>query len=234
MLRCIFVAAFISTCLAIWPAPQVFERGDAVLWLAQDFYVSYTEGNVCQSPDICSLFKQPLTVQDPSGFSSHTTVNSHASRSSDIVEAAILRARKALFEQNITPWKRLPRNTLSSYEPGSNDTKNHVDRLDIVLTKPDNSSTFKPLAGELDESYTLTITEEGHAKITAASSTGVLHALNTFTQLFYKHSSGVGVYTKLAPIKIKDAPKFPHRGLNMDVARNWYIDACGSRHRSES
>ena len=26
----------------------------------------------------------------------------------------------------------------------------------------------------------------------------------------------------MAPIIITDAPKFPHRGLNMDVARNWF------------
>jgi hexosaminidase len=43
----------------------------------------------------------------------------------------------------------------------------------------------------------------------------------TILQLFFQHSSG-GVYTKMIPVVIYDTPKFQHRGLNMDVSRNWY------------
>ena len=80
----------------------------------------------------------------------------------------------------------------------------------------------KPLAGSVDECYTLSISEDGGVRITAVSSIGVLHALESFTQLFYQHSSDAGVYTPLAPVYIVDSPKFPHRGLNMDVARNYF------------
>jgi hexosaminidase len=84
---------------------------------------------------------------------------------------------------------------------------------------------FKPLAGELDESYNLTVTIDGVAKISAFSPSGVIYALETFTQLFYQHSSGAsaGLYTKMAPIEIHDHPKFSHRGLNMDLSRNWEV-----------
>lgn len=43
------------------------------------------------------------------------------------------------------------------------------------------------------------------------------------TQLFYysKNFQGV-VYSQLGPISILDKPKFQHRGLNLDVARQWY------------
>ncbi|CEJ92013.1 hypothetical protein VHEMI07693 [[Torrubiella] hemipterigena] len=61
------------------------------------------------------------------------------------------------------------------------------------------------------------------AKITSKSSFGTLHAVKTFAQLFYAHSSDAsGVYNKLAPVKIADKPKFSHRGVNLDVARNFF------------
>ena len=220
-LRVFSVSAFVTCCMAVWPAPQSFEAGNSVVWLARDFHVSYNYGNVCQSPQTCRISEQKLTLQTAAGFSHATPTNPRTLTSSRIVRNAVLRTRKILFEQNITPWKRLPRNTLSSYEPRTNDTKINIDRLNIVQTKPDNSASLRPVAGDVDESYNLTIGEDGAAKITAVTSTGVLHALNTFTQLFYRHSSGLGVYTKLAPIHISDVPQFSHRGLNMDVARNW-------------
>lgn len=65
---------------------------------------------------------------------------------------------------------------------------------------------------------------DGVAAIAAVSSTGVLHALETFKQLFYLHSVSdtAGVYCNLAPVNIRDGPKFGHRGVNLDVARNWF------------
>ena len=101
--------------------------------------------------------------------------------------------------------------------------KNYVTELRITQTGHDNSSTFKPLDGQVDESYNLTITTDGKATISAPTSIGILHALTTFTQLFYTHSvNETGVYTQLAPVTIYDAPKFAHRGLNMDISRSWY------------
>ena len=54
------------------------------------------------------------------------------------------------------------------------------------------------------------------------SSIGILHALETLTQLFYQDSASGDVYTPYVPVTISDAPKFAHRGLNLDVARNYY------------
>ena len=61
----------------------------------------------------------------------------------------------------------------------------------------------------------------GCVNISAPSSIGLAHGLTTLTQLFYQHSAG-GAYTPYAPVTIQDAPKFVHRGLNMDVSRNFY------------
>jgi hexosaminidase len=125
------------------------------------------------------------------------------------------------------PWKLHPRK--SNFEPSlSNHTS--IKSVSIIQTTNDAPSVFKPLAGDVDESYTLELTEDGVVTITAPTSTGVIWGLSTFTQLFFQHSSfssapskgGRAIYTNLAPVSIKDAPKFSHRGLNMDIARNWY------------
>ena len=139
-----------------------------------------------------------------------------------IVQGAISRALQALFSQSLVPWKLVARNQLSDFEPAAGSSKIYITNLDIVLIEVNNASSFRPLAGQVDESYGLIVGTDGIAKITAASSTGVLHALQTFIQLFYQHSTEAGMYTKIAPINITDAPKFSHRGLNMDVSRNWY------------
>ncbi len=62
----------------------------------------------------------------------------------------------------------------------------------------------------------------GTTTLTAVSSTGVLHGLETFVQLFYQHSKGPFWYTPYAPVTIRDWPEYPHRGVLLDVARNWY------------
>jgi len=120
------------------------------------------------------------------------------------------------------PWKLVGRNELSNFEPDADASKTYISSLVITQTGTDTQDTFKPLAGQVDESYNLTIGTDFTANIDAVSSTGVLHALQTFIQLFYQHSTGAGIYTSMAPVTIVDAPKFHHRGLNMDVSRNWY------------
>ncbi|KUJ23955.1 putative cytochrome 52A4 [Mollisia scopiformis] len=139
-----------------------------------------------------------------------------------IVQSAISRNLKTLFTKGLVPWKLVARDELSQFEPDASSSKIFITNLDITQTAPDQMNTYKPLAGDVDESYNLTITTDGKASISAVSSTGVLHGLQSFIQLFYKQSTGAGMYTNLAPVSIIDAPKFSHRGLNMDVARNWY------------
>ncbi|MCJ1349751.1 N-acetyl-glucosamine-6-phosphate deacetylase [Peltigera leucophlebia] len=143
--------------------------------------------------------------------------------SSPIVDAAINRARRRLFEDKFSPWKFQTHN--SPFEP-SNSIKTLINDIHIT-DSPDNSGNATTLlAGQVDESYSLNITEAGEVQITAATTNGILHALETFTQLFYTHPSTLDVYTPSAPISIKDKPKFAHRGLNLDLARSWYPKAA--------
>jgi hexosaminidase len=209
-----------SPVLAIWPAPQSLTSGSAILWIEPSVKVTYNVGNVGPVPFPGIPYSQ--TEQVLHSQASHAPGNGPFT-SSSIVQPAIARALQTLFTQNTVPWKLVARNELAEFEPPANGKQTLINHLDITQTEADR--TFKPLAGEVDESYNLTISEDGQAKISAVSSYGILHGLQTFTQLFYQHSTNHGIYTNLVPVSIIDAPKFEHRGLNMDVARNWYPKA---------
>ena len=67
-----------------------------------------------------------------------------------------------------------------------------------------------------EESYQLSVTESG-AQLTAATTLGALHGLQTFLQLVTITPSGFA-----APaVTIKDQPRFPWRGMLIDVSRHF-------------
>lgn len=67
-----------------------------------------------------------------------------------------------------------------------------------------------------DESYTLSITPDG-AKLDAPTPLGALHGLQTFLQLVTVSPDGFA-----APaVSIQDQPRFPWRGLMIDVSRHF-------------
>jgi hexosaminidase len=67
-----------------------------------------------------------------------------------------------------------------------------------------------------DESYSLDVNSAG-AKLTAPNPLGVMHGLQTFLQLVEVTPDGYA-----APaIHIEDAPRFPWRGLSIDVSRHF-------------
>ena len=116
------------------------------------------------------------------------------------------------------PWKFHPRN--ANFEP-STSNKQYISVVNLVQNGTDPANLLSALDGDVDESYSLELTTSGTVTITASTSIGIVRGLTTFSQLFFEHSAG-GSYTNLAPVSIQDAPKFAHRGLNMDVARSWF------------
>jgi hexosaminidase len=139
-----------------------------------------------------------------------------------------------IFQDGLYPWMFHLRNE-TDWEP-SLFPLNYLKSLKITQTAADNSSTFKPLSGQVDESYELSIDNNGDVKITAVSSIGVVRALETFTQLFYTYSSNTFYYTSLVPVSIQDEPVKTHRGIMLDTSRNYYsvaailrtIDGCAA------
>ena len=67
-----------------------------------------------------------------------------------------------------------------------------------------------------DESYTLDVASSG-AKLTAPNPLGVMHGLRTFLQLVEVTSGGFAA----SAVHIDDSPRFPWRGLTVDVSRHF-------------
>lgn len=67
-----------------------------------------------------------------------------------------------------------------------------------------------------DESYTLKVTDAG-ARLQAANTLGAIRGLQTFLQLLTMTSAGFAV----PAVTINDQPRFPWRGLMIDVSRHF-------------
>jgi hexosaminidase len=72
-----------------------------------------------------------------------------------------------------------------------------------------------PTLGE-DESYTLDVSGT-EARIKAATTEGAIHGLATLAQLIQPGPDGF----QIAGVHIEDRPRFPWRGLMLDVCRHW-------------
>jgi hexosaminidase len=72
-----------------------------------------------------------------------------------------------------------------------------------------------PVLGE-DESYQLDIAASG-ARLDARTVTGVLRGLETFSQLVAPGPDGF----QAPAVHVEDQPRFPWRGLMLDVSRHW-------------
>jgi len=224
MFHYLLVTIFILRVAAVWPIPSKYIHGTDVLWIEQSVQISYN--GAVQVPLLSqhflvfqilnNLFKQHLSRQSRGQPFYGSNVSSHSHR---IISTAIASTFETLFEHQFVPWKFHPR--FFDFEPAPNATRTCIDTIALRQNGTDPLDVFKPAAGSVDESYTLSMTATGKVIITATSSLGIAHGLKTFTQLFFKHSNGA-VYTPLARVEIQDAPKFQHRGLNMDVARAWY------------
>ncbi|KAI0146798.1 glycoside hydrolase family 20 protein [Pestalotiopsis sp. NC0098] len=217
--------------LAVWPAPESISTGNQTLWIDHSIQVTYNGGIVRWSSlshpscrygaiDTNLGFNVPqLSWSDDSA--SNAAMQHNATFSShDVVLGGVCRTLDAILDQGFIPWKLYARNAVYETQPNASQAKTLITELQITQTGTDNSSTWKPVGGSADESYTLSLDLQGCAKIEAVSAVGVLRALETFTQFFYKHTDG-SIYTKMAPVDIQDAPKFPHRGILFDVARDY-------------
>ncbi|EIW55410.1 N-acetylhexosaminidase [Trametes versicolor FP-101664 SS1] len=75
--------------------------------------------------------------------------------------------------------------------------------------------------GDKDESYELSVPDEGPSATLVANSTlGLLRGLTTFEQLWYD-SAGTK-YMLDGPLRVADQPAFPYRGFSFDTSRNFY------------
>ncbi|KAI1406832.1 glycoside hydrolase family 20 protein [Hypoxylon sp. FL1857] len=193
-----FLLLTVTSVQALWPIPDSVSTGNSTLWIGDVLLVTYNGQKI---PWVRGYIPARFT-------------------SKEIVKGGVSRVATNILDKSLVPWKLYPRLQLEKTEPGLWKPKTYISYLEIVQTQPDTAKTYKPLDGEVDESYNLTVAANGKARISAVSSTGVLRGLETFSQLFYKHSQGP-IYTTLAPVRISDAPVFEHRGVLLDVSRNY-------------
>lgn len=193
--------------ISVWPLPSQYSSGTQPLWIAEN--VQFTYETVNNTTKNITYGSQTTNESQPASALSTKLV----------VDAAIARTKYRLFNDKFIPWKFHPRN--SNFEPPANALKSYISEIALVQNASDPTNVFKALDGELDESYNMAITQDGQITITSLTSLGILHALETLTQLFYQSSSG-GIYIPNAPVSITDVPRFPHRGLNLDVSRAYY------------
>lgn len=234
----LFAPYILTPTLALWPIPRSYEHGDTVLWISKNVtFFLYEAGtrNVAYDPaqarfhntfnpnvDFVSQDNTNLHLQkrfaEPFEEYNHADRDTAAVSGDDIIEFAVQAAWKTLFKQGFTPWKFHSRGWEA---PVQGKTPKFVEKVDIKLLQPHDPDVARALTGSLDESYTLDLSGDGIAQIAANTSVGVARALTTFSQLFFQHSDKVQVYTPYAPVTIRDEPEFDHRGINLDVSRNF-------------
>ena len=137
--------------------------------------------------------------------------SSNSTSDAQLITDAFDRFKSSLKSSTYVPWKFYPRG--STYEPAAG---NGTQISSVTIEKATGSSNTT----WVDESYSLDVSSAGNVTIKAATAQGAMHGLTTLSQLFYQTSGGA-FYSPLAPVSIQDAPKYPWRGLNIDIARNF-------------
>jgi hexosaminidase len=79
---------------------------------------------------------------------------------------------------------------------------------------------IQTLVAEKEGSYTLTVAPEG-IEITSSTGAGLFYGLQSLRQLFEPQAPGPRPHPRLNALTIVDTPRFPWRGLHLDVARHF-------------
>ncbi|CAG9823502.1 unnamed protein product [Phaedon cochleariae] len=163
---------------------------------------------LCSIP---SLWPKPKSLRTKNGISTSFNKN-HISLRKNVPIAIEKYLREAIniFMNNLPTLR------------GTTKAKNINDSEVIVdITVASHETKLSP---STNESYSLSVTQTRTnvlANITAPTYFGARHALETLSQLIWSDSSlnSLRIYHD---IFIEDAPAFPHRGVMVDTARNFF------------
>ncbi|CAN7987982.1 unnamed protein product, partial [Ixodes hexagonus] len=70
----------------------------------------------------------------------------------------------------------------------------------------------------MDETYFLSVVQNGRASLQARSVWGIMRGLETFSQIVYPYND---TYFAVNQTQINDAPRFSHRGVLIDTSRHF-------------
>ncbi len=158
-------------------------------------------GNVQAQPSGNMLLPQPASVATAAGefrVQPGLTVALQGAHS-DRLQQAVMRAMKRLEDRTGMP---LARQAVLGASAG------------IVVNVAADGPSVQGV--DEDESYTLAVTPQG-VSITAATTTGALHGLETMLQLVQVRDAAY----VLPSVKVQDSPRFPWRGLMIDCGRHF-------------
>jgi len=230
------ILAYASMIHALWPKANEIKTGDQTLWLDSDNLKAILRcggaETILSSKDLHSApsildtiisdtlhWTQSLFDSVPI-FSKNKTTD-HVQ--SDITESLVLRNAvretfKSLDRSKFIPWKLHPRH--SKFEPPIDFPHRYISALEIQQTNCPSKERLQPQTFfDASEAYELLI-HNSTAILRADDSLGILRGLQSFQQLFYSHSESSELYTNLVPVTISDRPKWKHRGISVDIARN--------------
>ncbi|ERF71809.1 hypothetical protein EPUS_01724 [Endocarpon pusillum Z07020] len=215
---------FISFGLCLWPHPREFTSGSSVLWVSSQLNIQTSSGNATTgrysrgSMYVALAGSWRYLVSQTFGLSDNVSIPTNSFSELEILQSAIQRTQKTITSTRFVPWKFYSKTT--DFEPDSSASNQTLTTVKICQSNAAKGTISAKDFFSGDESYTITISESGAADIKSNSTLGTIRALQTFEQLFYAYSDLSRVYTPLAPISIVDSPKWPHRGLNLDISRN--------------
>lgn len=164
-------------------------------------------------------FPQSQTSTDLYSFTPETRYINRTTTFSEYILVPAFERFKQGLQHSFVPWKFHPKGAI--FEPAADAKKQYIKTITI-------EQTTKKTTAAVDESYSLTVSANGSVLIQTASTIGGIYAFDTLAQLFYAQSNATGrnvtsgVYTPLAPVFIHDTPFYEHRGLLVDISRNWF------------
>jgi len=126
----------------------------------------------------------------------------------DILQAALVRCFKNTFG-----YIRGDDRSDSTLKFKPSKRANQLDSLDVVLTAPCENYPYL----EMEESYTLDV-DIGRATLQSSSLWGILHGLETFSQIVYQDEQDL---YQVNVTQIQDLPRFAHRGVLLDTSRHF-------------
>ncbi|KAL8785534.1 MAG: hypothetical protein Q9195_008606 [Heterodermia aff. obscurata] len=205
----LFLQIYASCIRAIWPEPQKYNAGSSVVRLSPDLRLEYEP------------LRTPLRSLQwlLSSIREGNIAGEKQLPTSVLLTAAFERMKHNIIHQNIVPRKFHPRGSL--FEPSQNSTKHPIVNV-LTVREVNHLQSLTSGSDQSSEAYSISVDDDGRANIQIISAAGGLNALQTFSQLFFAHSDPrFGVYCPYSPLFILDSPNFEHRGLNLDIARNW-------------
>jgi hexosaminidase len=194
--------------MSIWPRPRHVTLGSGTVWLAPDVNCQ------CSRSHAIHVSNPPEVTETPKESGSDRFAQEAPKSQEEFVVIAerIFDHTKAIILQS--PY--IPRNLRGPdipVEPTEKVPGTPVLQKFTIEEIPDLMVS--------SEWYRIQLDSDGVCTIQVRTHLGLNRAMSTILQLFFGHSiAAYGSFCPFCPMSIEDAPKFQHRGLNLDISRN--------------